>query len=267
MDEPGRTARMRMEAGRLAERLGDLDRARAHYDGALQLDPRLRPPLRALRRVERALGNFGEAVRHLDAEIELASAMEKRALQAYRADLLMATGEHDLARVAVGALLDDAPADVRSLLANLELAWVDARYEEVDSSLQRLAQAVADEALASALQRGRGLLAQVLGDDGGPELRVALEKAHADRGAWLGLAHGAAARGEHRAAADALDGLIAQGTVATAAPALAGALEWRRADALARGGAPDDELTASLERAAERLPDDPALILARSRLF
>ena len=267
MDEPGRTARMRMEAGRLAERLGDLDRARTHYDGALQLDPRLRPPLRALRRVERALGNFGEAVRHLDAEIELASAMEKRALQAYRADLLIATGEHDLARVAVGALLDDAPADVRSLLANLELAWVDGRHEEVDSSLQRLAQAVADDGLAAALLRARGLLAQSQSTDGGPVLREALEKSPGDRGAWLGLAHGAAARGEYRAAADALDGLIAQGGLAEAAPALAGALEWRRADALARSGAPGDELDASLERAAERLPEDRSLVLARAHLL
>ncbi|HUS66305.1 MAG TPA: hypothetical protein VMZ28_17255 [Kofleriaceae bacterium] len=267
MDEPGRTARLRMEAGRLAERLGDLDRARTHYDGALQLDPRLRPPLRALRRVERALGNFGEAVRHLDAEIELASAMEKRALQAYRADLLIATGEHDVARVAVGALLDDAPADVRSLLANLELAWVDGRHEEVDSSLQRLAQAVADDGLAAALLRARGLLAQAQATDSGPVLREALERSPADRGAWLGLAPGAAARGEHRAAADALDGLIAQGGLAEAAPALAGAFEWRRADALARSGAPGDELDASLERAAERLPEDRSLVLTRAHLL
>ncbi len=265
MDDPGPTARLRMEAGRLAERLGDLDRARAHYDGALQLDPRLRPPLRALRRVERALGNFGEAIRHLDAEIELASDMERRALAAYRSDLLMAVGEQDLARVAVGDLLDDAPADVRSLLANLELAWIDGRHVEAEASLDRLAQAVADEALAGAMHRTRAMVLAASGGDGESALRAALQIAGRDRLAWFGMAHRAIAAGDHGAAAEAIGGLVDE--LAPAAPALAGALEWRRAEMLAHGEAPEEVVAPALERAAALLPDDPTLMETRARLL
>ena len=265
MDDPGPTARLRMEAGRLAERLGDLDRARAHYDGALQLDPRLRPPLRALRRVERALGNFGEAVRHLDAEIELASDMERRALAAYRADLLMAVGEQDLARVAVGALLDDAPADVRALLANLELAWIDGRHVEAEASLDRLAQAVADGALASAMHRTRAMLTAGQGGDSEPALRAALEIDGRDRLSWFGLAHRAIAGGDHPAAADAIGQLV--GELAPIAPALAGALEWRRAEMLAHSDAPEETVAPALQRAAALLPDDATLMETRARLL
>jgi len=265
MDDPGPTARLRMEAGRLAERLGDLDRARAHYDGALQLDPRLRPPLRALRRVERALGNFGEAIRHLDAEIELASDMERRALAAYRADLLMAVGEQDLARVAVGDLLDDAPADVRSLVANLELAWIDGRHVEVEASLDRLAQAVADEALGAAMHRARAMVAASHGGDGEPAMRAALAINGRDRLAWLGLVHRGIAAGDHAAAATAIGSLVDE--LAPTVPALAGALEWRRAEMLANGEAPEEVVAPALERAAALLPEDPTLMETRARLL
>ncbi|HWM88888.1 MAG TPA: hypothetical protein VNO33_23720, partial [Kofleriaceae bacterium] len=258
LDEPGPTARLRLEAGRLAEQLGDLDRARSHYDGALQLDPQLRPPLRALRRVERQLGNFIEAVRHLDAEIELASSRERRALASHRADLLMAIGEQDVARVAVGDLVDEAPTDVRALLADLELAWVDGRKDELDPILDRLAQAVADRALAGAMARTRGMLAEARGQDGGPALRGALLVDPSDRLAWMGLAHAAAARGEAGEAAELTGHLVGQGGLGLAAPALAGALEWRRGEPLIGRG----ELAAagrSIARAAELLPDDPDL--------
>ena len=42
----------------------------------------------------------------------------------------MASGEQDLARVAVGEILDSAPSDVRALLAQLELAFLDGRADE-----------------------------------------------------------------------------------------------------------------------------------------
>jgi len=258
LDEPVPTARMRLEAGRLAEQLGDLDRARTHYDGAMQLDPQLRPPLRALRRVERQLGNFSEAVRHLDAEIELASSRERRALAAYRADLLMAIGEQDVARVAVGDLVDEAPSDVRALLADLELAWVDGRHDELDVILDQLAQAVADRALAGAMARARGLLAEARGDDGGPAYRGALLVDPADRLAWMGLAHAACARGAASEAAELTGHLVGQGGLGQASPALAGALEWRRGEPLIGRG----ELASagrSVARAAELLPGDPEL--------
>ncbi len=258
LDEPGPAARLRLEAGRLAEQLGDLDRARTHYDTALQLDPRLRPPLRALRRVERALGNFGESIRHLDAEIELASARERRALAAHRADLLMATGEQDVARVAVGDLVDEGPTDVRALLADLELAWVDGRKDELDALLDRLAQAVADRALAGAMARARGVLAEARGGEGGPAYRGALLVDPSDRLAWMGLAHAALARGDAGESAELTGHLVGQGGLGSAAPQLAGALAWRRGEALIGRG----ELASaarSVSRASELLPDEADL--------
>ena len=47
-----------------------------------------------------------EATRQLDAELAVAGALERRPLAHYRIDLLIASGEQDLARVAVGELLD-----------------------------------------------------------------------------------------------------------------------------------------------------------------
>ena len=43
VDESATSAALRIEAGRLCERLGELDRARAHYDAALLADPRATP--------------------------------------------------------------------------------------------------------------------------------------------------------------------------------------------------------------------------------
>jgi len=159
VDEPTAVAALRIEAGRLCERVGDTDRARHHYDAALLADPRATAALRGLRRLARAQGDLVEATRQLDAEIAVAGALERRPLGHYRIDLLMASGEHDLARVAVGDILDSAPSDVRALLAQLELAFVDGRAEEFGRALEQLAHAVTDSQLRAAVQQARGLLA------------------------------------------------------------------------------------------------------------
>src|SRR5579863_1325491 len=119
VDESAASAALRIEAGRLCERLGESDRARAHYDAALLVDPRATSALRGLRRLARASSDLGEATRQLDAELAVAGALERRPLAHYRLDLLLASGDQDLARVAVGELLDQAPSDVRALLAQL----------------------------------------------------------------------------------------------------------------------------------------------------
>ncbi|HEU4612257.1 MAG TPA: tetratricopeptide repeat protein, partial [Kofleriaceae bacterium] len=158
VDEPTAAAALRIEAGRLCERLGDSDRARTHYDAALLADPRATAALRGLRRLARAQGDLVEATRHLDAEISVAGALERRPLSHYRVDMLMASGEHDLARVAVGELLDTAPSDVRALLAQLELAFLDGRADEFGNALEQLAHAVTDNQLRAAVQQARALL-------------------------------------------------------------------------------------------------------------
>ena len=159
VDDSAGSAALRIEAGRLCERLAtSIARAR-HYDAALLADPRATAALRGLRRLARASGDLAEATRHLDAEIAVAGALERRPLGHYRVDLLMASGEQDLARVAVGEMLDSAPSDVRALLAQLELAFLDGRADEFGNALEQLAHAVSDAELRAAVQSARGVLA------------------------------------------------------------------------------------------------------------
>ncbi|MGE5186669.1 MAG: hypothetical protein ACM31C_31660, partial [Acidobacteriota bacterium] len=94
VDDSSASATLRVEAGRLCERLGDLDRARAHYDAALLADPRETTALRGLRRIARGSSDLVEATRQLDAELAVAGALERRPLGHYRTDLLLAVGEH-----------------------------------------------------------------------------------------------------------------------------------------------------------------------------
>ena len=159
LDESATSAALRIEAARLCERLSDLERARVHYDAALLADPRATAALRGLRRIARASGDLAEATRYLDSEIAVAGALERRPLGHYRVDLLMASGEQDLARVAVGEILDNAPSDIRALLAQLELAFLDGRADEFGVALEQIAQAVSDPELRAAAQSVRGALA------------------------------------------------------------------------------------------------------------
>ncbi|MGN6109183.1 MAG: hypothetical protein ACTHU0_29020, partial [Kofleriaceae bacterium] len=159
LDDSASSAALRIEAGRLSERLSDIERARAHYDAALLADPRATAALRGLRRIARSSGDLEEATRQLDSEIAVAGALERRPLGHYRIDLLMASGDQDLARVAVGEILDTTPSDVRALLAQLELAFLDGRADEFGSALEQLAQAVTDPQLRAAVQSARGTLA------------------------------------------------------------------------------------------------------------
>src|SRR5262249_8181617 len=154
-------------AGRLCERLGDLERARSHYDAALLADPRATAALRGLRRLARQSADLGEATRMLDAEIAVARALERRPLGHYRIDRRLASGEQDLARVAVGELLDSARSDVRALLAQLELAFLDGRTDEFGSALEQLAHAVTDNELRAAAQSARAVLAAHHNDTAG----------------------------------------------------------------------------------------------------
>ena len=109
LDDSAASAALRIEAGRLCERLSDLERARLHYDAALLADPRATAALRGLRRIARASGDLAETTRHLDTEIAVAGALERRPLGHYRVDLLMASGEYDLARRAAVTLIAMPP--------------------------------------------------------------------------------------------------------------------------------------------------------------
>src|SRR5262249_7696254 len=206
VDESATSAALRVEAGRLSERLGDLDRARSHYDAALLADPRATAALRGLRRIARSQSDLAEATRQLDAEIAVAGALERRPLGHYRVDLLMASGEQDLARVAVGEILDSAPSDVRALLAQLELAFLDGRADEFGIALEQLAHAVGDPELRAAVQSARGILAAHGNDAAGAAgwFAAAAESDPASLAARPGAVRQAAANGDGETAGAAL---------------------------------------------------------------
>ena len=257
VDESAASAALRIEAGRLCERLTDLDRARAHYDAALLADPRATAALRGLRRLARASGDLVEAVRHLDAEIAVAGALERRPLGHYRIDLLMASGDQDLARVAVGEVLDSAPSDVRALLAHLELAFLDGRADEFGSGLEQLAHAVTDPELRAAVQSARGALAAHHNETAAAAtwFAAAAESDPTSLSARIGAVRHAAAQANGVEAGRALLDLARNIEVAdpiTAAAAALRAQQWTSdetgvaAAAIATAVAPSDPLVARL---------------------
>ncbi|MEP6860625.1 MAG: hypothetical protein ABJE66_08400 [Deltaproteobacteria bacterium] len=269
VDETATSAALRIEAGRLCERLGETDRARAHYDAALLTDPRATAALRGLRRIARASGDLIEATRQLDAELAVAGALERRPLAHYRIDLLLASGEQDLARVAVGEILDSAPSDVRSLLAQLELAFLDGRADEFGRALEQLTHAVSDNELRAAIQSARGVLAAHQNDSAGAAtwFASAAESDPTSLGARLGAIRQAVGRLDGEAAAVALLDLARQveATDPTSAAALAlRAQHWTAsptavaAAQLATAAAPYDPLVLRIAAETASTAGDPA---------
>lgn len=257
VDDSEASAPLRIEAGRLSECLGDADRARAHYDAALLADPRATAALRGLRRLARNSGDLVEAVQHLDAEIAVAGALERRPLGHYRIDLLMASDEQDLARVAVGEILDSAPSDVRALLAQLELAFLDGRADEFGTALEQLAHAVTDPELRAAVQAARGALAAHHNESTAAAqfFAAAADADRASLAARIGAVRHAAAQVDGAAAGRALLDLarnIAEVDPITAAAAAVRAQQWTGGEVgtsaaeLATAAAPSDPLVARL---------------------
>jgi hypothetical protein len=257
VDDSAASAALRVEAGRLCERLTDFERARGHYDAALISDPRATPALRGLRRLARTSGDLAEAIRHLDAEIAVAGALERRPLGHYRVDLMMASNEQDLARVAAGEILDQAPSDVRALLAQLELAFLDGRADEFGIALEQLAQAVSDTELRAAVQSARGALAAHHNDTGAAAswFAAAAESDPTALAALLGAIRQATGANQADAAARALVDLARQTAPSdpiTAAAAAVRALQWSEGEtganamALATAATPADALVARL---------------------
>lgn len=275
VDESSASAALRLEAGRLSERLADPDRARGHYDAALLADPRATAALRGLRRLARAAGDLGEAVQHLDAEIAVAGALERRPLGHYRIDLLMASNDQDLARVAVGEVLDSAPSDVRALLAHLELAFLDGRADEFGAALEQLAHAITDPELRAAVQSARGALAAHHNDTTGAAgwFAAAAESDPTALAARIGAIRHAAAQVDGPAAARALLDLATQVVETdplTAAAAAVRAQQWTQGELGAQGAqiamatAPEDSLVARLaaETSATGNPEAAAVAFA-----
>ncbi|HEY0254233.1 MAG TPA: hypothetical protein VGC41_22045, partial [Kofleriaceae bacterium] len=252
VDESAASAALRIEAGRLSERLGEIDRARSHYDEALLADPRATAALRGLRRIARSQGDLIEATRQIDAELAVAGALERRPLGHYRIDMLLASGEQDLARVAVGEILDSAPSDIRALLAQLELTFLDGRTDEFGGTLEQIAHAVTDNELRAAVQSARGALAAHQNDAAAAAtwFSAAAESDPTSLLSRLGAVRQAAARGDGPGTGAALLDLAKQvvETDPTAAAALAIRTQhWTQS-------------TPAAELAALALPGDPLVL-------
>lgn len=271
-DDGAQRARLCLEAGRLAERLGDPDRARGHYEDALRADPRLTPAMRALRRIERTMGNWEQSLAYLDAELAEAAQLERHALRAHRLDILLARREHAQARAAADEVLAEAPGDVRALLARLELAFV-ARGDEhpddgdggpsLDDLLERLAAAIEDGKLRGALHQLRGRLRARAGDGDSDQAAVAFAEAAAcgAPAALLPATREARRRGDLAGAAAILDRLldVAEAGLAALDPAHAAALRWRQSRWAAAAG--DAEVRwQALARAAALAPGEPVIL-------
>lgn len=256
---------LRMQAGRLSEKLGDVERSRLHYEEALGHDPVLLPALQALRRLERGTGDWGSAINYLDTELDLASDAEKPGIIAHKADIFMAVGEQDLARVVIGERLDQAPDDVRALLANLELAYVDDRDDEFDATLDRLATTLSVPQLVSCMHLLRGRLSErpVGQSSGDLATAIAAYKNAADAGsasALVAVALAAQQMGDLDTAIAAIRGL-SHSALEQRDPNYVGALHWRRACWAALQG-DRAEQRAALTAAASLGHPEPAVLSA-----
>lgn len=263
---------LHLELGRLREHFGELDRARWHYEAALRADPNARSALRGLRRIAWADGDIPHAIQHLEAEIALSGPLERSALDDHRIDLLLAAGVHDQARTAVSDALARTPRHIRALLSAVELALTNGDADEVSSALERLADAVTDPGLRSALHAARGTVASYDRDHGAAIAWFATA-AQADPSSFvprLAMAQHLAAQENHEATAEMAVRLgrylESADPVAAAALAIRG-VYWSanvREDgcALAASAMPNDALVTRVVAESAVASGDPAVATA-----
>jgi tetratricopeptide (TPR) repeat protein len=270
-DDPAAALALHLEAGRLAEAGGEVDRAHGHYEAALAIDPNARQALRGLRRLARESGDLADALRLLDAELVIVGSRERDAALRYRVDLLLAVGEHDLARNAVRDLLARDATDVSAHLAGLELALADDRIDEVAASLERLAELVTAE-LRGSLYAARGVLAARQADNtaAGSWFQRAAEADPESPALKLEAVRDAAARGQEEPGAALLDlayRVEREDPIAAAALAVR-SQSWSNAESgretlasaaqLIAGAAPRDPLVGRLAAETALLTEEPA---------
>ncbi|MGZ3439216.1 MAG: hypothetical protein ACXVDD_06860, partial [Polyangia bacterium] len=121
-DQSARVAQLAFAAGRVAERLGDVGGAIERYETALDADPKHAHALRGLRRLRLADGKREPVLGMIEREIAEASPAEKRGLHAIRAELALALGDRDVARVSYEAILKEQPDELAALSGLVDLA-------------------------------------------------------------------------------------------------------------------------------------------------
>jgi predicted Zn-dependent protease len=258
LDEPKLLSAMRAEAGRLAGLLGHAERSAEHYLAAAQADPRSVVAASAVRRHAQAAGRWDDAQGALAAEMKLASPAERRALAAWRADLSWAADTRDEAAAVAAALLTESPGEPRALLASIETAYCDGRFDDCVDLVDQLT-AVQDSELA---QRALAVLRCRLIDGARAEAawQKVLERWPDCRDAGWGLGWVAAA-GDSSASPGPALAHLKDGRLVDLDPELAAALARRQAlfaaDAATR--------LADLKSAAALATGDPALFTELAR--
>ena len=254
--DPQARSKLHLEAGRLAEALGDLKGATAHYKQALAGEPRLTGAGRGLRRIARSEEDWSAVVGELEAEATSEEGKSSQALNTYRGELLMALGEEEGTHSAADE------GDFRALFSALELAFVDADLSAMAGAALRLADLLADSPLGSALV---GVAARE--QRGGAESHSMWQRASAlapDDSALALLAGAAAeATGDRAAAWKAYERAAA--LVSEDSSELAAAFAWR-ASVLLRESGDDEGEGASQNLLSRHLAEDPLglAVLARA---
>jgi tetratricopeptide (TPR) repeat protein len=202
--EDHRAAAIAYAAGRVFEvRLGDPVRARELYEHANNRDPQHGPTLRALRRLAARQGAWDDALTALELESAVATAPERQALAAWRAEVLLARGETAAAQAAYAQLLAEQPDDPHARLAVCDLAVLGDDQEEALRVLAATADAV-EPGLRAELRLELARRLEHLGRDAAAAqaYRAAAEQAQPLAGALLGEWRVATRAGDAAAVAD-----------------------------------------------------------------
>jgi tetratricopeptide (TPR) repeat protein len=170
-------ATVHLRAGRIAiERLGDDERALAHYSRAVELDPRCGPALAALGRLHARRGDWPELARLHVAEAELAADSFARAAHFYKAGeiVLGRIGDAEQACDLMARALRAEPGFLPAVVTLERLYRALGRFAELAELYQaELSRAKDEERRAELLE----LLAEVHGSHTGDLSRAAEELA------------------------------------------------------------------------------------------
>jgi tetratricopeptide (TPR) repeat protein len=199
-DDVAAASVLRAEAGRVSDGIDHVERARQHYEAALLDDPTSVPVIHGLRGLAMRARDMVEMQRLLELEQSMVPTEQRDVLARHRIDLLLASGELDLARVAVGEALDSKSDDVASLFAQLNLTLSDGRIDEFAGAMAQLDGALSDPALRASVALARSSISNSDTDDHAAIVTGAHQADPSSALAMLQLARVALHRGEREAA-------------------------------------------------------------------
>ncbi|MCK5799106.1 MAG: hypothetical protein KAI47_18060, partial [Deltaproteobacteria bacterium] len=262
-DSTARAAEAELAAGAVAERLDNLDDALQHYQDVLAHQPKNAGALYALWCLHITRGMEGEAMALIDPIADL-HGKSGEGLRILRDDVLWTQDvqiAEKLQNAEEGGGGRDAGKTIRELTLQADLAVAEGDRLKQDIALERLANAIENAGLRSALEVHRGRLAEIEGKaEKAYDVYERALKAAPSLAAWEGLGRCATVSGDKKLLARSIEG----------GAALWGpweALRRRRHVALIRAGAAEGDTLALLGDALDLNGEDLATreFLARLR--